>query len=129
MRASDRDSARRKVSGFNGVPVERQFDVNFLRFEERRRVGRRVGTAPNDRKYSNAARRVESNRTERNVQIGKLALQFRLDDASNFRVGAAVRDHGDDRRREKSEENAPTENDFNGFKHCVDANGKRETLK
>jgi hypothetical protein len=51
-----------------------------------------------------------------------------LNDASNFRIGAAIRDPGDDRRREESEENAPTENDFNGFEHRVDANGKKETL-
>ena len=129
MRTRDRDSTRRKVAGFKRVPVDRNFDVNFLRFEERRRVGRSVRTAPNDGKEPNAARRVEANRLERNVQLGELALQLRLNDAANFRIGAAIRDHGDDRRREKSEENAPTENDFNGFKHCVDANGKRETLK
>ena len=122
LRARDRDATRRKVAGFQRVPVDRNFDVNFLRFEERRRFGRSVRTAPSDRKEPNSARRVEPNRLERDVQLGELSLQFRLDDASNFRVGAAVRDPGDDRRREESEKNAPTENDFDGFKHCVDAN-------
>lgn len=96
---------RLEVSIDERIQFNRAFDVDFLRFEERLRVGGSFAGPPLDALQRNAAIGIKPDLRERRVEVRKLPLYDVLDDAVNLLASAPVynQSNGENAQTEQKE--------------------------